>query len=52
MMRFTAIQWEGPALDMNGLTMLTGNARSGRVPTMAYINDPTAALYGMPYISS
>ncbi len=52
MMRFTAIQWEGPALDMNWLTMLIRNARSRRVPTMAYINEPTAALYGMPCISS
>src|SRR4051794_18370070 len=47
-MRFTAPQCAGPALDMNWLTMLTANARSARVPTMAYINDPTAALYSTP----
>ncbi|KAG0611940.1 hypothetical protein M758_7G178200 [Ceratodon purpureus] len=51
MMRLTALQCDGPALDMNWLTMLTANARSGRVATMAYINEPTLVLYGIPSIS-
>ncbi|KAG0578916.1 hypothetical protein KC19_4G059900 [Ceratodon purpureus] len=51
MMRLTALQCDGPALDMNWLTMLTANARSGRVATMAYINEPTPVLYGIPSIS-
>ncbi|KAG0604857.1 hypothetical protein M758_9G013900 [Ceratodon purpureus] len=51
MMRLTALQCDGPALDMNWLTMLTANARLGRVATMAHINEPTPALYGIPSIS-
>ena len=51
MMRFTAIQCGGRALDMNSLTVLTANEISALVATIAYIRDPTMDLYGTLSIS-
>ena len=51
MMCFTAIQCGGPAFNMNWLTILTANALPALVATIAYMRDPTPALYGIPPIS-
>ena len=45
-MRFMAIQCRGLAFDKNWLTRLTANVTSTFVATIAYIRDPTPALYG------
>jgi hypothetical protein len=37
---------------MNLLTMPTAYAMSGRVATIAYINEPTAGAYGTDFIRS
>ena len=49
-MRFTAIQCSGVAFDMNWLTVLIANAISTLVGTIAYMRDPTLALYKTPFI--
>ena len=49
-MYFMAIQCGGPAFDMNWLTVLTANAISTLIDTIAYMRDPTPALYGTPSI--
>src|ERR1700738_3820192 len=51
MVRYTAIQCGGPAFDMNWLTILTANAISTLVATIAYMRDPIPALYETPSIS-
>ena len=51
MMHFMAIQCDGPAFNMNWLTVLTANTISTLVATIAYIRDPTPALYRTPSIS-
>ena len=50
-MRFIAIQCGGLAFDKNWLTRLTANVTSTFVATIAYIRDPTPALYGTSFIS-
>ena len=47
---FMAIQWCGLAFNINWLTIQTANAISALVPTIAYMKDPTLALYETPFI--
>ena len=51
MMCFMDIQCGGPTFDMNWLIVLTANTISILVGTIAYMRDPTPALYGTPSIS-
>ena len=48
---FTTIQCNGPTFDMIWLTVLITNAISAHVAIIAYMRDPTSALYGTPSIS-
>lgn len=45
------IQYGGFVLDINWLTVLTANAISALMATIAYTRDLTPALYGTPSIS-
>ena len=50
MIHLMAIQCSGPVFDMDWLTVLTANAILAFVATIAYMRDPTLALYGTPSI--